>query len=163
MADKSVIANIETRVGRLIEDHRRLRGLCAELSRQCETLREEKRALEEQLRRLDAEVARMQLTEGLAGGSANRDKARARVNRLMREVDKCIALLERAELSPDPEEGAAKRRGQDQAEKPAKRPARIPGETPETRAEADPDGMSGDETGHGPETGAAAPQRENEA
>ena len=35
----------------------------------------------------------MQLTEGLAGESRNREKARARVNRLMREVDKCIALL----------------------------------------------------------------------
>ncbi len=102
MADKSVIANIETRVGRLIEDHRRLQGLCAELSRQCETLRVEKRALEEQLRRLDSEVARMQLTDGLAGGSRNRDKARARVNRLMREVDKCIALLERVDLSSEP-------------------------------------------------------------
>ena len=35
----------------------------------------------------------MQLTAGLAGGSADKEKARARVNRLMREVDKCIALL----------------------------------------------------------------------
>ena len=59
-----------------------------------EALRKENRALEERNRELDAEVARMQLTEGLAGGSTNRDKARARVNRLMREVDKCIALLE---------------------------------------------------------------------
>ena len=38
----------------------------------------------------------MQLTEGLAGGSNNRDKARARVNQLMREVDKCLSLLERS-------------------------------------------------------------------
>ena len=45
-------------------------------------------------RELDADLARMQLTEGLAGGGRNREKARARVNRLMREVDKCIALAE---------------------------------------------------------------------
>ena len=61
------------------------------------TLRAEKRSLEVRVRELDAEVARMQLTEGLAGGSPNREKARARVNRLMREVDKCIALLGRPE------------------------------------------------------------------
>ena len=48
----------------------------------------------------------MQLAEGLAGGSGNRDKARARVNRLMREVDKCIALLERSDLGPVPENEA---------------------------------------------------------
>ena len=35
----------------------------------------------------------MQLTEGVAGGGRNRENARARVNRLMREVDKCITLL----------------------------------------------------------------------
>ena len=34
----------------------------------------------------------MRLADSLAGGSGDREKARARVNRLMREVDKCIAL-----------------------------------------------------------------------
>lgn len=95
MVDKSVITNLETRVGQLIDDHRRLSGLCSELTAQCDALRQEKRALEERVKALDNEVARMQLTEGLAGGSRNKDKARARVNRLMREVDKCIALLGR--------------------------------------------------------------------
>ena len=35
------------------------------------------------------------LAEGLAGGGRNRERARARVNRLVREVDRCIALLNR--------------------------------------------------------------------
>ena len=94
MADKSVITNIEARVRQLIDDHKRLSDLCAELTTQRDTLRSEKRTLEERVRELDAELARMQLTEGLAGGGSNREKARARVNRLMREVDKCIALAE---------------------------------------------------------------------
>lgn len=93
MADKSVITNIEARVRQLIDDHRRLSELCTELTAQRDALRVEKRSLEEQIRRLDAEVARLQLAEGLAGEGPNREKARARVNRLMREVDKCIALL----------------------------------------------------------------------
>ncbi|WP_288865682.1 hypothetical protein [uncultured Alistipes sp.] len=101
MADKSVIQNIEARVRQLIGEHRRLSGICAELTAERDALRKENRALEERNRELDAEVARMQLTEGLAGGSTNRDKARARVNRLMREVDKCIALLERPDVEPD--------------------------------------------------------------
>ena len=86
MADKSVITNIEARVRQLIDDHKRLSDLCAELTAQRDTLRSEKRTLEERVRELDAELARMQLTEGLAGGGRNREKARARVNRLMREV-----------------------------------------------------------------------------
>ena len=74
MADKSVITNIEARVRQLIDDHKRLSDLCAEL------------------------------TEGLAGGGRNREKARARVNRLMREVDKCIALLGQPLAAPTTQE-----------------------------------------------------------
>ena len=63
MADKSVITNIEARVRQLIDDHKRLSDLCAELTAQRDTLRSEKRTLEERVRELDAE---------LAGGSARR-------------------------------------------------------------------------------------------
>ena len=99
MADKSVITNIEARVRQLIDDHKRLSDLCAELTAQRDTLRSEKRTLEERVRELDAELARMQLTEG-----RNREKARARVNRLMREVDKCIALLGQPLAAPTTQE-----------------------------------------------------------
>lgn len=71
MADKSVISNLEARVRQLIEAHRKMAEYCAELEAQQETLRAEKRSLEVRVRELDAEVARMQLTEGLAGGSPN--------------------------------------------------------------------------------------------
>ena len=64
---------------------------------QRDNLKAENRTLQERIRELDGELSRMQLTEGLAGESRNREKARARVNRLMREVDKCIALLGRPE------------------------------------------------------------------
>lgn len=93
MADKSVIGNIEARIRQLIDDHRRLSELCAELTAQRDGLKAENRTLQERIRELDAELSRMQLAEGLAGEARNREKARARVNRLMREVDKCIALL----------------------------------------------------------------------
>ena len=42
MADKSVITNIEARVRQLIDDHKRLSDLCAELTAQRDTLRSEK-------------------------------------------------------------------------------------------------------------------------
>lgn len=95
MSDKSVIANIEVRIRQLIDDHKRLTMLCAELTAQRDGLKTENRSLQERIRELDSELSRMQLTEGLAGEGPNREKARVRVNRLMREVDKCIALLGR--------------------------------------------------------------------
>lgn len=93
MADKSVIINLERRVKQLMDDHRRLAGLVREMEAELAELRSEKRSLQEQNRDLSARLKRKELAEGLAGESQNRDKARARVNRLMREVDKCIALL----------------------------------------------------------------------
>ena len=92
MAEKSVITNIENRIRQLMDDHKRLSDQCAELTAQRDSLKAENRTLQERIRELDGELSRMQLTEG-----RNRDKARARVNRLMREVDKCIALLGRPE------------------------------------------------------------------
>ena len=94
MADKGVISNIEGRVRQLIDGSHEKASWDPRLTAQRDALRAEKRSLEERVRELDAELARMQLAEGLAGGSRNREKARARVNRLMREVDKCIALAE---------------------------------------------------------------------
>jgi len=99
MADKSVIADLGSRIRRLIDDHRRLSELRAELEAQCSALKAENRSLQERIRRLDAALSRRQLAEGLAGEASDREKARARINRLMREVDRCIALLGSTEHS----------------------------------------------------------------
>ncbi len=94
MKEKSVIAGLGALVGRLIDEHRSMGDRCRELAAHCSEVEQENRMLRERLRVQEKELARMQLAEGLAGGGRDRDKARARVNRLMREVDKCIALLE---------------------------------------------------------------------
>ncbi|MEZ3443511.1 hypothetical protein [uncultured Alistipes sp.] len=93
MAVKSIVTELGQRQARLIDDHRKLVALCGKLASERDALKEEKRLLEQKIRNLDHELSKMQLTAGLAGGSADKEKARARVNRLMREVDKCIALL----------------------------------------------------------------------
>ena len=100
MADKKIINNIELHIKQLIDDHKRLSDLCVELDHQIADLKVEKRKLQEQVKEQSSEIARLQLAEGLSGESQNRDKARMRVNRLMREVDKCIALLGRVEQNP---------------------------------------------------------------
>ncbi len=93
MADKSVITTLESRARQLMDDHKRLSEVVRSLTAELTKLKGEKRSLEEENKRLQSELQRKELAEGLAGESRNREKARARVNRLMREVDKCIALL----------------------------------------------------------------------
>ncbi len=92
MADKSVIESLEIRMRALVDAHRRLDARCRALVVERDRLKAANRTLEERVRGLDAELGRMRLADSLAGGSGDREKARARVNRLMREVDKCIAL-----------------------------------------------------------------------
>ena len=93
MADKRVITNLEALVRRLIDEHRKSSGTVRELTAERDSIKAENRALRERARSLEKDLARKELTEGLTGRSSDRDKAKARVNRLMREVDKCIALL----------------------------------------------------------------------
>ena len=97
MAANRVINNLEERVRQLMEAHGRLATLSEELKQECSTLRKTNRTLEEENRALREAVARQELAEGLSGNHRSREKARARVGRLMREVDKCIALVSRLE------------------------------------------------------------------
>ena len=97
MAQKEAISRLAEQVKSLIEDHRRKSEQCDRLTAECRDLKEENRSLQERVKQLDSEVANLQLGEGLAGDSRNTAKARARVNRLMREVERCIAIVKQQE------------------------------------------------------------------
>lgn len=91
-ASRKAIETIDRQIGRLMEEHDKVTAQRNELAEECRSLRDENRALREQVKKLDAELALTQVSEGLAGDERNRKKARARVNRLLREVDRCIAI-----------------------------------------------------------------------
>lgn len=95
MATREIIANLTAQVRRLMAEHAGQAELCGRLKADGDALRRENRALQERVRSLEEELSRVRLAQGLAGGGDDRDRARARVNRLVREVDKCIALLNR--------------------------------------------------------------------
>ena len=101
MAEKKVISDLEARIRQLMADHGKLAKLCAQTAAERDALRQENRSLQEQVKRLDKELATAQLGQGLSGNAANQNKAIARVNRLMREVDRCIALLDKPERISD--------------------------------------------------------------
>lgn len=86
------VKNIGQQVERLIEEHSKVTAQRNELAGECRQLREQNRSLQEQIKRLESELTLAQVSEGLAGDGRNRKKARARVNRLLREVEQCIAI-----------------------------------------------------------------------
>ncbi len=108
MSGKAVIESIAGKVERLVGENRRLRGEIERLEIARGKLREENRRLAADSDSLKHRLAVKELAAGFAGGAdpgstenggtGKLDRhgvkiARARVNRLMREVDRCIALL----------------------------------------------------------------------
>ncbi len=93
MPKSAVIGSIREKSRRLIADNRKLRGELQQALAKHDKLRNENRALKEELTKAGKRVAKLELHDGLANGQGDKKAARARVNRLIREVDKCIALL----------------------------------------------------------------------
>lgn len=95
---KAVVEAIAKNAQRLIADNRRLRGEVERLALSRESLREENRRLASEMAGLERRLAVKELAAGFSGeatGGKGAKTARARVNRLMREVDRCIVLLNR--------------------------------------------------------------------
>ncbi len=93
MTNKSVIIHLEEQIKKLISEHSKLVDLCNDLSQERQNLKIENRTLQEKINLSNKELSQLRLTNSLMGDSKDKDKARAQINQLMREIDKCIALV----------------------------------------------------------------------
>jgi cell division septum initiation protein DivIVA len=96
MSGQALIESIAKGAEKLIGENRRLRTEVERLEVAREKLRDENRRLEAQNAALERRVAVKELAAGFSDEIPDRQGkkiARARVNRLLREVDKCVALL----------------------------------------------------------------------
>ena len=97
MADKDIIRRLHDEVERLIADHQRVSRECRELTKERNTLLGDKRRLEEKVREMDARLKSVELSNVMRSSSGNVERARQRVNNLLREVDRCIAAIKHEE------------------------------------------------------------------
>ena len=93
MAEKEIIKRLRDEVERLIADHERIAKECRELVKQRDKLLGEKHRLEERVREQETRIKGLELVGVMRGDDGNVERARARVNNLLREVDRCIALI----------------------------------------------------------------------
>jgi hypothetical protein len=120
MSGKAIVSSIERNVAQLIGENRKLRGEVERLAASRDRLREENRSLAAALSTAERRLIIKELAAGFGGNGVGRSGgdgsgrvagidgggsnpagldrrgtkiARARVNRLLREVDRCIGLL----------------------------------------------------------------------
>ena len=87
------ISSIENLANQLITDHLVVKSENQKLKEQLALL---KQGLDEQsqlLQKTQAELQRVRLARGLAGSPEEANQAKAKLGSLMREIDRCIALL----------------------------------------------------------------------
>lgn len=94
MASNAVIEALGEKVGRLIDENDRLASENIELLKRRERMAAENRELKQSVAGLERRIGVLELGAGLSGGGDNK-RAQARINRLMREIDRCIALMNR--------------------------------------------------------------------
>ena len=93
MAENDIIKLLRGEVERLIADHERVSRQCRELTKERDKLLGQKHRLEERVREQETRIKSLELAEVMRGGDGNVERAKARVNSLLREVDRCIALI----------------------------------------------------------------------
>jgi predicted nucleic acid-binding Zn-ribbon protein len=79
----------------LVSEHEKLRELAADLKNELSDVRRQLAEKNEEVKELQTRYERAKFTGAVLGNGDDAAKARKRVSELVREIDKCIALLDR--------------------------------------------------------------------
>ncbi|MBQ5648217.1 MAG: cell division protein ZapB [Alistipes sp.] len=93
MTSKDIIANLTADVEQLMKSHNSAMDEITTLREKNSEQNATIRALQEQLREAKNEAEKASLHAAIAGSISNKSAARAHINRLLREIDKCIAMV----------------------------------------------------------------------
>ena len=93
MTDKNIIATLTADVERLMALHESAMKEVAALREKSSEQNATIRTLQEQLREAKNEAEKASLHAAIAGSVSNKAAARSHINRLLREVDECIAMV----------------------------------------------------------------------
>lgn len=95
MKETNPIDTLREKVQRLIDDNRSLRAELGKVTAEREKIARQKRKTEEKNMELEKRVRVLETANALSGSRSDTRAARQRVNKLLREIDSCIALMNR--------------------------------------------------------------------
>ena len=91
--ENALLRTLEARVTQLALEYKALKGRNNALARTVEENENTIRSLNEQMGRLQSDYANLKIAKMLDISSNDIENAKSRLSKLVREVDKCIALL----------------------------------------------------------------------
>ena len=97
MSDQEFVdfKQLNSKIDELITSYNILKAKNTELFTLNEELKRTLQAREEEMKELGKKYDRIKLTGAILGDEENASEAKRRISDLMREIDKCIALLDR--------------------------------------------------------------------
>ena len=90
-----MLENVRSQIEQLIARYEAEKAENTRLRQELHTCEETGAALRKQIKQLESEIETRKLTEAFSGGAATED-VRAKVDKLIKEIDKCISYLEEA-------------------------------------------------------------------
>lgn len=91
--ENALLRTLEARVTQLALEYKALKGRYNALARTVKEKENTIRSLNEQMGRLQSDYANLKIAKMLDISSNDIENAKSRLSKLVREVDKCIALL----------------------------------------------------------------------
>lgn len=95
MSKSNTIEDLREKVERIISDNQTLRSEIRKLKTEKDRLTLQRRSAEEQVKILEQRVKTLETAASFAGKETNNRLARLRINQLLKEIDSCIALMNR--------------------------------------------------------------------
>ena len=89
---KNTVQELRSQINTLIELHESEKRQVVQLEDENQQLKKELKQKEEELAGCREKMSTMELAKGIASAESTHD-AKIKINRIVREIDKCIALL----------------------------------------------------------------------
>jgi predicted nucleic acid-binding Zn-ribbon protein len=86
---------LNRKLDELVDRYKTLKTELSDIRRQNETLKSAVREKEEQLREFEIKYERIKISGALLSGGDNALEAKKKITELVREIDRCVALLNR--------------------------------------------------------------------
>ena len=89
-----MLENVKDRIRQLIAAYESERMENKKLHTELEQARQQNEAYRKQIIELERQIDNLKLTEAFMAGGADSSAAKKKIDRLMKEIDRCISLME---------------------------------------------------------------------